>query len=84
MKFSIHREQPKANPEKNQQIKQWVYQLLGLEEDITISLSQLQCKEPGCPPVETVITVMTSPVQKYTIHKPLSDIEHSDILEITE
>jgi hypothetical protein len=82
MKFSFHREQLKTNPEKNQQVKDWVYQLLKLEEDISISLSQLQCKESGCPPLETVITVMTSPVQKYTIHKPLSDIEYSDISEM--
>jgi len=46
-------DKPKANPEKVQQIKT-VYRLMEIDRT-TISISQLTCKEPGCPPIETVI-----------------------------
>lgn len=70
---------PKANSEKIQQIKNWTYQILDINSEIPISINQLQCHEPECPPVETVIAVMTSPPQQYKIHKPISEITEMDI-----
>lgn len=55
-------DKPKADPEKVQQIKNWVYRLLEIDPGTTISINQLTCKEPGCPPIETVVAVMTNPV----------------------
>ena len=70
---------PKANPEQIKQIKDWTYQILNIDASIPISINQLQCHEPDCPPVETVIAVMTSPPQQYKIHKPISEITEADI-----
>ena len=70
---------PKANSENLQPIKDWVYQILDLDSKILISIKQLQCHEPDCPPVETVIAIMTSPPQQYKIHKPISEITEIDI-----
>jgi hypothetical protein len=70
----------KAEPEKIKQIKSWVYQLLALNPDTPISISQLRCTEPGCPPLETVIAVMTNPTQKYKIHKAIAEVEYVDIV----
>lgn len=69
----------KAEPEKIKQMKTWLYQLLTLNSDTPISISQLRCTEPGCPPLETVIAVMTNPIQKYKIHKAIAEIEYVDI-----
>ncbi len=78
MNFSFSRTST-VNPLKTKQIKEWLHQTLQLDEEISISLSQLSCTEPGCPPIETVIAIMTSPVQQYKIHKSIEDIQYTDI-----
>ena len=37
-------------------LKKLVAESLKLSEDTTLSVAELTCHEPGCPPVETVIT----------------------------
>ena len=84
MSFTFGKKPQKASSEEIQQVKQWIYQALQLDEEISVSLSQLQCTEPGCSPIETVINVMTNPVQQYKIHKSIAEIEYSDVLKIAE
>jgi hypothetical protein len=69
-----------SNPEAIVQIKRWIYDALQLDPTMPISISQLQCTEPGCPPLETVIAVMTQPPTTYKIHKPASDIDRDDVI----
>ncbi|RZM78762.1 hypothetical protein [Leptolyngbya iicbica] len=71
---------PTANPGAVQQIKTWVYEGLALSTDVPISISQLQCHEPGCPPIETVIAVMAQPTQTYKIHAAAADITQAQVL----
>lgn len=71
---------PKPNLAAVQQIKTWMYDLLKLDPDIGISVSQLQCKEADCPPIETVITILSQPAQQYKIHKASGDIEREDLI----
>ncbi len=73
---------PKADPEQIQQIKSWVYRILKVDTEIPISISQIACKEPGCPPIETVIAVMNHPVQQYKIHKAANEIDEIDICRL--
>ena len=75
---------PKSNkisPAQIQQLKTWVYQTLSLDQSVPISISQLTCTEPGCPPLETVIAVMTQPPKTYKIHQPAIDITEADVLQ---
>ena len=65
-----------------QKIKAQVYDLLKLDSEIGISVSQLQCKEPDCPPVETVITILSHPAQQYKVHKALVDLEEKDLIAL--
>jgi len=69
----------KAEPEKVQQIKTWIYELLKLNPDTPISIIQLRCTEPGCPPLETAIAVMTVPTKTYKIHRSIAEIGFTDI-----
>jgi len=69
----------RAEPEKVQQIKTWIYELLKLDLDTPISIIQLRCTEPGCPPLETAIAVMTVPTKTYKIHKSIAEIAFTDI-----
>ncbi|KPQ31468.1 MAG: hypothetical protein HLUCCA11_23680 [Phormidesmis priestleyi Ana] len=67
-----------------QQLKAQVADLLQLDAETTISINQLQCKEPGCPPVETVIIILTQPMQQYKIHKAIGDIRTADVIKAVQ
>jgi G3E family GTPase len=71
-----------TDPVKLALVKTWIYEALRLDADTTLSISQLSCTEPNCPPIETVVAVMIKPPQQYKIHKAIADIEHQDILNL--
>ncbi|MBE9139881.1 hypothetical protein IQ254_22240 [Nodosilinea sp. LEGE 07088] len=70
---------PTAKAEHLQQIKAWTQELLDLPAEVPISISQLQCHEPGCPPMETVIAVMSQPPQTFKIHAAAGDVTLADL-----
>jgi hypothetical protein len=75
---------PDVNPTALQQIKAQMADLLKLDADTTISINQLQCKEPGCPPIETAIIVLTQPAKQYKIHKAIHDITMADLIKVVQ
>ena len=74
----------KADPAKIKQVKTWITEILNLDEQVTISLNQLTCHEPGCPPIETAIVIVEKPPKQYKIHKSIAEIERSDIERLIE
>ncbi len=72
-------QRPSASPEHIQRIKTWVYEILDLTTDVPVSISQLQCHEPGCPPIETVIAVMAQPPQTFKIHAAADDVDREAV-----
>ena len=78
-----NRAKTNSDRQKLSQIKVWTRQALNIEPDIAISINQLQCHEAGCPDLETVIVLMTSPPQKYKISKPVAEITQQDISLLT-
>lgn len=72
----------KADPTQIQAIKTWLYEIFNLPDDIPISISQLTCTELGCPPIETVISVMRTPTETYKIHKAVGEIQYNDISQL--
>jgi len=48
----------KRNPSLTRQNKQWAYDYLPISSDVSLSVMELECHEPGCPPIETVIAAM--------------------------
>ena len=69
----------KADPAKVKQVKTWITEILNLDEQVTISLNQLTCREPDCPPIETAIVIVEQPPKQYKIHKSIAEIEQADI-----
>ena len=55
-------------------IAELVRTTLALPDDVAVTVQQLTCREPGCPPVETVIAVLGAPRRRWTLHHPLTDI----------
>ncbi|PZO35602.1 MAG: hypothetical protein DCF17_18460 [Shackletoniella antarctica] len=78
--------QPKSSvdPAVLQQLKAQIANLLQLDAETTISINQSQCKEPGCPPIETAIIILTQPTQQYKIHKALGDISAADLVKAVQ
>jgi len=75
-----------ANPAHTQRIKQWVIETFELGEDVSVLVTELQCSEPGCPPLETVIAIMGADKTKkqHKLHKPLAEVTPADIAELKD
>lgn len=76
--FDMH-----AKPDviKTSQIKEWVRRWLSLNESTTVIVTELRCTEPGCPPLETVIAVLTAPgsTRQFKLHKSVAEVKAEDI-----
>lgn len=72
---------PAPNPQQLQQIKAWTDDILARSADTPISMSQLQCHGPGCPPIETVIAVMGQPPQTFKVHAAVGDLSYDTVVE---
>lgn len=59
--FNLFNSQKQSDPQQIVQVKSWVSQAFDLSEDISVMITQLQCTEEGCPPIETVIVIMETP-----------------------
>jgi hypothetical protein len=49
----------KSSPERTAKvrlIKDWARESLQLADEVIILVTELRCIEPGCPPLETVVT----------------------------
>lgn len=72
----------KRVPGRAAEIKQWVAARLSLGDDDMVAVAQLSCHEPGCPPVETVLTLRPArgTPRMVRIHKPLAEITEDDVV----
>ena len=80
--------------EKNQEkdisailkIKNWVRENFRLTGYESVLVTELQCHEKGCPPVETVIVILREGMEKeqYKFHKRMDEISFEDIKNITQ
>ena len=62
-------------------LKLQTQKLLGLPDDVTISVTELSCREPGCPDVETVVAILRE-AEKPTIariHKTIPDVTSDEL-----
>ncbi|CDN96258.1 hypothetical protein [Agrobacterium tumefaciens] len=63
-------------------LKQWTRELLHLSADDIVSVSELSCALPDCPPKETVILVLSPSGEnrQLSVHKALMDVAFDDII----
>ncbi len=71
----------RALPQRIRQIKDWVRQLHALDDDVTVSVTELACREEGCPDIETVIGIMRprKKIETLRVHKPIAEVELEDL-----
>jgi hypothetical protein len=67
--------------EKTRQIKSWVREALELDEKVVVSVTELACRDAGCPDIETVIGIMRpgAKIKTLRIHKAIAEIVRQDI-----
>ena len=70
--------------EKPRAIKDWTRAVLNLPLDTTVLVSELACKEEGCPPRETIIAVLTGPQQRIVrkVHAAVADVTRELIIQL--
>ncbi len=75
----FNRDRP--DPTVVRQIKALICERFRLPESTTLTVAELRCHEPDCPPVETVITAREADgrIRDWRIAKRVSDIELADI-----
>ncbi len=65
-----------------QNIKQWTREALSLPDEAVVSVNELACHVPGCPPKETVVLVMhMARTIQVSIHKAMQDVTGDDIAQ---
>lgn len=61
-------------------IKQWTRELLDLPGETVVSVNELVCHVPGCPPKETVVLIMRSrDTDQVSVHKAMQDVTREDL-----
>ena len=73
--------QKKANPEKVRYLKKMISLRLKLPETTILSIAELNCHEPDCPPKETVITAnaIDGKSKTWKIAKSIDEIDNFDV-----
>ena len=74
------------NIEKIRNLKLLISNKYKLSDNTIISIAELSCHEPDCPPIETVITVRYEygSIKNWRVAKPISEVEETDIYELEE
>lgn len=69
------------DPKQVERIKAWARANWELSEETTIMVTELECREPNCPPIETVIAVLEGPgkTRQYKIHKSAEQVSRHDV-----
>jgi hypothetical protein len=65
----------------NERVKGFVVAALGHNPDIGVSVSEIICRDPGCPGTETIILVM-APLKKTAackVSKAMADVTDDDV-----
>lgn len=74
---------PKTNRllAKSAEIKGWVRQVFNLSDDTPVTITELACRDDGCPDIETVIGIFCKdePIQTKRIHTCIADVSYDQI-----
>jgi hypothetical protein len=68
-------------PEAIDRLKAATREQLHLANDIVISVTELACRDPGCPDVETIIAILTADKNPRMVrfHKRIVEIDGSEL-----
>lgn len=72
---------PRTDPAAVARIRAWARELWDVPEGGSVTVTELRCTEPGCPPLETVVLVAPRPGETFQrkVHKPAADVTRLDL-----
>ena len=81
MTLNLFGSRPRNDPERVAEIKQWVAEVFRLRPETSVLVTELRCTEPGCPPVETVVTILDTPGQPrhHKLPTALAEVTFADV-----
>ena len=65
-----------------ERITGWTRERFSLDADVPVSVTQIACALPGCPPLETVVAFWTGTDalrHHYKVFKPMAAVEPGDL-----
>jgi len=79
--LGLFKRKPAADPVMTDRLKAWVGALMDLAEKDTIMLAELACRDPGCPDLETVITVIKADRRRFELRfpGPMAHVTEADV-----
>jgi nitrate reductase delta subunit len=62
-------------------VREWTRERFRLGHDTTILVSQVSCRLPGCPPLETVVAFWTDDARRhqFKLFKPIAEVAPDDL-----
>lgn len=67
-----------------ERIRGWVREAFGLGEESTISVMEMRCPDPDCPPHETIIAILDTPgaARRFRFAKPMAEIVRDEVVRL--
>ena len=87
LQFGINKKcliKKKPNLETIQNLKNYFIKKYEIPESTILSIAELNCHEPDCPPTETIVTARSidGSTQNWKIHKPIDEISENDVNDL--
>ncbi len=82
MRFFMKRQGGNGNRDAARVLSDMVRQALALEEEATVSISEISCGDPACGGAETVVLVMRpgQRTQAAKVLMPMAQVQEADLL----
>lgn len=82
----FNRDNFEISPLRLDQIRFWMRQNFGFEQDIPIIIKEVPCMKPTCPPIETAIMAMVKdePPRMFKVQHPISEITFDHVYDLME
>ncbi len=72
------------NRERVRQVKETLRAALSLPDGATVTVTELACREEGCPPIETVVALLRpdGPPLQHKLHKTTDAVDAEDLVQV--
>lgn len=79
----LSRQRPQGFSARVSEIKAWTKTALALDEEAVISVNELACGQPGCPPKQVVVLILCGSAlpRKFSVHNSLMDTTQEDVID---
>jgi hypothetical protein len=76
----------KAEPGQIAIVRGWAKQVLDVPAEAFVMVRQVECRDPGCPSVETIIAILSKNdrPRQWKISKPVAEVTQRDVENLAE